>query len=63
MVVKTTALGMTRQDARMTTSQMFSHAQRGITFIGAVNSPFETPESRAKEMPSSTISPFSLPVS
>jgi hypothetical protein len=42
----------------MNTSQMFSHFQRGITFIGAVNSPFDIPESSAKEMPSPTMLPL-----
>ena len=55
MVAKTTPLGITRQAVRMNTSQMFSHFQRGITFIGAVNSPFEIPESSAKETPSPTM--------
>jgi hypothetical protein len=55
IVAKTTALGMTRQEVRMNTSQMFSHFQRGITFIGAVNSPFDIPDSSAKEMPSPTM--------
>jgi hypothetical protein len=49
---------MTKQDVRMNTSQMFSHFQRGITFIGAVNSPFDIPESSAKKMPSPTMLTF-----
>ncbi len=55
MVATTTALGMTRHDMMMNTNQMFSHFQRGITFIGAVKSPLHIPETTAKETPSPTM--------
>ena len=38
---------MAQQAVRMKISQMFSHFQRGMIFMGAVNSPLQRPESSA----------------
>ena len=46
-VAATIANGPTRQLVTMKTSQMFSHFQFGINFIGAVNSPLQIPERSA----------------
>jgi hypothetical protein len=44
---KTIAAGIQMHDVTMNTSQMFSHFQPGISFIGAVNSPLQRPDKRA----------------
>src|ERR1019366_7683356 len=48
-VAETTASGITIHDVTMNTSQMCSHFQRGMIFIGAVKRPLQTPEAKAKK--------------
>ena len=45
------ASGMTRHETTMKTNQTFSHFQRGMTFMGAVNKPLQIPERAARVMP------------
>ena len=42
---------MIRHAMTMKTSQMFSHLQRGIIFIGAVKSPLQIPDRAASNTP------------
>jgi hypothetical protein len=46
---------MIRHETTMKTSQMFSHFQRGMIFMGAVNSPLQAPESNASSIPGVTL--------
>src|SRR5664279_4537764 len=54
-VQATSARGAIRQLVTMKTSQIFSHFQDGISFMGVVNNPLQMPERRANPIPSSII--------
>lgn len=50
-VALTTTAGMMRQDTTINTIQMFSHFQRCMIFMGAVNNPLQMPDEIASAMP------------
>jgi hypothetical protein len=52
---KTKTAGITRHATTMKINQIFSHFQRGSSFIGVVNRPLNSPDSMTSAIPVITI--------